>query len=213
LGRILAGLMPNEPEVHGLVALMEIQASRLRARTSPTGEPVLLMDQDRARWDRLLIQRGLAALAKAEELSDSPGSYALQAGIAACHARAFTAEATDWARIVQIYDQLIEVAPSPVVALNRAVALGMALGPESALEAVDDLVNEPSLKSYYLLPSVRADLLQKLGRLDEARAEFLRAAGLTRNAREQKLLEERATSVAAPPAAPGSGPPARAARE
>ncbi len=192
LGRILAGLAPAEPEVHGLVALMEIQASRLRARTGPGGEPVLLLDQDRGRWDHLLIHRGLAALARAEELGGALGPYALQAAIAACHARARTAGETDWARIAALYDALAELAPSPVVELNRAVALAMAFGPAAGLELVDALASEPALAGYHLLPSVRGDLLAKLGRLEEARAEFLRAAALTRNERERALLEGRA---------------------
>ncbi len=196
LGRILAGLAPRESEVHGLVALMEIQASRLRARVGPSGEPVLLLDQDRARWDRLLIRRGLAALERAEDqakhLGLPLGPYALQAAIAACHARAPTAAQTDWARIAALYDALGELAPSPVVELNRAVAISMAYGPAAGLEIVDTLLSEPSLKSYHLLPSVRGDLLAKLGRADEARAEFARAAKLTRNARERALLLERA---------------------
>jgi RNA polymerase sigma-70 factor, ECF subfamily len=194
LGRIVAELAPNEPEVHGLVALMEIQASRKDARTSPTGEPILLLDQNRARWDRLLIGRGLAALERAEKLGGAGGPYALQAAIAACHARALTPEATDWPRIAVLYYALMQRAPSPVVELNRAVAVGMAFGPEAALQIVDGLVSEPSLASYHLLPSVRGDLLFKLGRLKEARAEFERAAALTRNAREQKLLLERAAA-------------------
>lgn len=192
LGRILAGLAPDEPEVHGLVALMEIQASRLRARTGPAGEPVLLLDQDRARWDRLLINRGLAALERAQTLGGGLGPYALQAAIAACHARARTAEETDWVRIAALYDALSQLAPSPVVELNRAVALGMAFGPAAGLELVDELIAEPSLKGYHLLPSVRGDLLFKLGRLDEARGEFERAAALTQNARERALLLDRA---------------------
>ena len=196
LGRILAGLAPEEPEVHGLVALMEIQASRLRARTGPSGEPILLLDQDRARWDRLLIRRGLGALERAEELGGMLGPYALQAAIAACHARANTAEETDWPRIAALYDALAQLAPSPVVELNRAVALGMAFGPEAGLEHVDRLLDEPSLKSYHLLPAVRGDLLAKLGRTDEARTEFARAASLTRNARERELLLERARGSA-----------------
>jgi RNA polymerase sigma-70 factor, ECF subfamily len=194
LGRVLAELMPSEPEVHGLVALMEIQASRSAARTGPTGEPVLLLDQDRSRWDQLLIHRGLAALARAEALGGALGPYALQAAIAACHARARTAEETDWPRIAALYEALAELAPSPVVELNRAVALGMAFGPASGLELVDQLTSEPSLEAYHLLPSVRGDLLAKLGRHDEARAEFERAASLTRNARERTLLLERAAS-------------------
>ena len=194
LGRILAGLVPAEPEVHGLVALMEIQASRLRARTGPTGEPVLLLDQDRARWDHLLIRRGLAALDRAVELGGALGPYALQAAIAACHARARTPEETDWARIAALYDALAQLAPSPVVELNRAVAVGMAFGPGAALEIVDRLREEPALDGYNLLPSVRGDLLEKLGRLGEARAEFERAASLTQNARERRLLLDRAAA-------------------
>jgi RNA polymerase sigma factor (sigma-70 family) len=197
LGRILAGLAPGEPEVHGLVALMEIQASRLGARIGPGGEPVLLLDQDRGRWDHLLIGRGLAALARAEALGGARGPYALQAAIAACHARARTADGTDWGRIAALYDALSRVAPSPVVELNRAVALAMAFGPAAGLELADELAAEPSLKSYHLLPSVRGDLLFKLGRLDEARAEFERAATLTQNARERRLLLDRAAACAA----------------
>jgi RNA polymerase sigma factor (sigma-70 family) len=192
LGRVLAELAPREPEVHGLVALMEIQASRLRARTSAHGEPVLLLDQDRARWDRLLIRRGLAALERAERLGGMLGPYALQAAIAACHARARTAEETDWQRIAALYDALAQLAPSPVVELNRAVAVAMAFGPAAGLEVVDRLRDEPSLRAYHLLPSVRGDLLAKLGRAEEARAELKRAAGLTRNERERALLLERA---------------------
>ncbi|MEP6733334.1 MAG: RNA polymerase sigma factor [bacterium] len=195
LGRILVGLVPNEAEVHGLVALMEIQASRSRARVGPTGEPVLLFDQDRARWDQLLINRGLAALARAEELSASLGQYALQAAIAACHARARTAEETDWTRIAALYDALGRLTPSPIVELNRAVAISMAFGPAAGLELVDALTSDPSLKSYHLLPSVRGDLLAKLGRQDEARVEFERAASLTRNAREKELLLARAAAT------------------
>jgi predicted RNA polymerase sigma factor len=195
LGRILAGLVPNEPEVHGLVALMEIQASRSRARLGPKGEPILLLDQDRARWDHILVRRGLAALELAERLGGALGPYALQAAIAACHARAHTPEETDWARIASLYEALAQITPSPVVELNRAVAIGMAFGPAAGLELVDALVSEPSLKSYHLLPSVRGDLLSKLGRHDEARAEFKRAASLTRNARERNLLLERAGEV------------------
>jgi RNA polymerase sigma factor (sigma-70 family) len=192
LGRILAGLLPEEPEVHGLVALMEIQASRTRARTGPGGEPVLLLDQDRARWDHLLIRRGLAALERAERLGGALGPYALQGAIAACHARARKPEDTDWVRIAELYAALAQIVPSPVVELNRAVALGMAFGPEAGLELVDSLASEPSLAGYHLLPSVRGDLLAKLGRSDEARAEFERAAELTRNERERGLLLERA---------------------
>jgi RNA polymerase sigma factor (sigma-70 family) len=198
LGRILGELMPHEPEVHGLVALLEIQASRLRARTGPSGEPVLLLNQDRARWDQLLILRGLAALARAEALGGALGPYALQAAIAACHARAHTAEETDWEGIAALYDALSQLAPSPVVELNRAVAVGMAFGPVAGLELVDQLVEAGSLQGYHLLPSVRGDLLYKLGRLDEARAEFERAAGLTRNARERQLLRSRAAACGEP---------------
>ena len=205
LGRVLAGLAPGEPEVHGLVALMEIQASRLRRADRPRGEPVLLLDQDRGRWDHLLIGRGLAALARAEALGGARGPYALQAAIAACHARARTADQTDWARIAALYDALSRVAPSPVVELNRAVALGMAFGPAAGLELADELAAEPSLKSYHLLPSVRGDLLFKLGRLDEARAEFERAAGLTQNARERRLLLDRAAACEAGSASPAPG--------
>lgn len=195
LGRILAQLVPEDPEVHGLVALMEIQASRLIARIGPSREPVLLLDQDRARWDRLLIRRGLASLARVEELGGNAGPYALQAAIAACHARARVAEDTDWARIVALYDALAQVAPSPVVELNRAVAVGMAFGPSAGLELVDDLAGEPSLVSYHLLSSVRADLLSKLGRFPEARAELERAASLTQNTRERNLLLKRAAEL------------------
>jgi predicted RNA polymerase sigma factor len=196
LGRILAELTPKEPEVHGLVALMEIQASRSRARIGPSGEPVLLLDQDRARWDHLLIRRGLAALKRAEALGGALGPYALQAAIAACHARARTSAETDWVRIVALYDALAQLAPSPIVELNRAVAVAMAFGPAAGLELVDALTAEPSLKAYHLLPSVRGDLLAKLGRCGEARAEFDRAAALTRNAREQALLRARAAACA-----------------
>jgi RNA polymerase sigma-70 factor (ECF subfamily) len=207
LGRILAELMPHAPEVHGLVALMEIQASRLRARAGPSGEPVLLLDQDRARWDQLLIRRGLAALERAEALGGALGPYALQAAIAACHARARAAEETDWEGIAALYDALSQLAPSPVVELNRAVALGMAFGPLAGLELVDRLVDAGSLRGYHLLPSVRGDLLYKLGRLNEARAEFERAAGLTRNARERRLLETRAAACGDPSlAGPGPSP-------
>jgi RNA polymerase sigma-70 factor, ECF subfamily len=194
LGRIVAEVIPTEPEVHGLVALMEIQASRLRARTGPSGRPVLLLDQDRARWDQLLIRRGLTALDRAEKLGGGRGSYTLQAAIAACHARARIAAETDWTRIAALYEALAQVAPSPVVELNRAVALGMAFGPAVGLELVDALRSEPSLQGYYLLPSVRGELLAKLGRRDEARPEFERAASLTRNTREQQLLLERAAA-------------------
>jgi RNA polymerase sigma factor (sigma-70 family) len=194
LGRILAGLVPHEAEVHGLVGLMEIQASRSRARVGPTGEPILLLDQDRARWDHLLIGRGLAALARAEQLGEA-GPYTLQAAIAACHARAHTAEDTEWGRIAALYDRLAELTPSPVVELNRAVAHGMAFGPAAGLALVDALTSEPSLRSYHLLPSVRGDLLAKLGRREEARAEFERAASLTRNARERELLLARAAAT------------------
>jgi RNA polymerase sigma factor (sigma-70 family) len=192
LGRILAGLVPEEAEVHGLVALMEIQASRSRARVGPTGEPVLLLDQDRARWDHVLVRRGLAALARAEGLGGAQGAYALQAAIAACHARARTGDETDWARIAELYAVLARITPSPIVDLNRAVAISMAHGPAAGLELVDKLTGEPSLKTYHLLPSVRGDLLAKLGRSDEARGEFERAATLTRNSRERDLLLRRA---------------------
>ncbi|MGG7571523.1 RNA polymerase sigma factor [Streptomyces sirii] len=198
LGRMVAGLLPREPEAHGLVALMEIQASRSAARTGPHGEPVLLLEQDRSRWDRLLIRRGLAALARAEELGGTIGPYALQAAIAACHARAGTAAQTDWPRIALLYEALARVAPSPVVELNRAVAVGMAFGAEEGLAAVDELAAEPALAGYHLLPSVRGDLLARLGRAAEARQEFLRAASLTRNARERALLEERAARLRPP---------------
>ncbi len=201
LGRILAGLAPHEAEVHGLVALMEIQASRSRARTGPSGEPILLFDQNRAHWDQLLIRRGLAALTRVGELRAARGPYVLQAEIAACHARARTPEETDWPRIVTLYATLAQVTPSPVVELNRAVAVAMAFGPASGLELVDALTAERSLENYHLLPSVRGDLLQKLGRVDEARVEFERAASLTRNVRERKLLIDRAQACVA-----GSGP-------
>jgi predicted RNA polymerase sigma factor len=196
LGRVLAGLVPEEPEVHGLVALMEIQASRSAARIGPSGEPILLLDQDRARWDHVLVRRGLAALARAEALGGALGPYALQAAIAACHARARTPEETSWPRIAALYDALAQLSPSPVVELNRAVALAMAFGPAAGLEVVDGLTSEPSLRDYHLLPSVRGDLLAKLGRLDEAIVELERAAGLTRNARERRLLLDRAAACA-----------------
>jgi RNA polymerase sigma-70 factor (ECF subfamily) len=196
LGRILAELTPEEPEVHGLVALMEIQASRSRARIGPSGEPILLLDQNRALWDQLLIRRGLAALARAEALGGALGPYTLQAAIAACHARARTPEETDWTRIATLYDALAQLTPSPVVELNRAVAHAMAFGPAAGLELVDALTEEPSLKNYHLLPSVRGDLLARLGRVDEARGEFERAAALTRNARERALLLGRAAACA-----------------
>ena len=195
LGRILAGLAPDEPEVHGLVALMEIQASRARARVGPSGEPILLLDQDRSRWDQLLIRRGLAALERAEMLGGAHGSYALQATIAACHARARTGADTDWARIAMLYDALVQLVPSPVVELNRAVAVAMAHGPAAGLALVDALLSEPSLRGYHLLPAVRGDLLAKLGRVEEARAECERAASLTHNARERELLLERAAGL------------------
>ncbi|MCI4566561.1 RNA polymerase sigma factor [Lysobacter sp. CFH 32150] len=194
LGRILAELVPLESEVHGLVALMEIQASRSRARVGPTGEPILLLEQDRARWDQLLIRRGFAALDRAQALGGAHGPYALQAGIAACHARALTAEATDWPRIAALYEDLARLLQSPVVELNRAVAVSMAQGPAAGLILVDALTSEPTLQRYHLLPSVRGDLLGKLGRFDEARAEFERAATLTRNARERELLLARAAA-------------------
>lgn len=196
LGRILAELMPEESEVHGLVALMEIQASRLRSRVGPSGEPVLLLQQDRSRWDRLLIRRGLAAIARAGSLGVALGPYALQASIAACHARARVAEDTDWKGIAALYDALSQVAPSPIVALNRAVAYSMAYGPETGLELVDELVEEPTLVAYHLLPSVRGDFLSRLGRSEEASTEFLRAASLTKNSRERALLLERAAACA-----------------
>jgi predicted RNA polymerase sigma factor len=199
LGRILAELVPGEPEVHGLVALMEIQASRLGARTAPDGEPILLLDQNRARWDRLYIRRGLAALERAERLGGAAGPYALQAAIAACHARAATGAETDWARIAALYAALATIAPSPVVELNRAVAVSFAVGPEAGLAIADGLLAEPSMQSYHLLPSVRGDLLNKLGRLDEARAEFERAVAMTKNARERALLLKRAAAVGAKP--------------
>ncbi len=192
LGRVLAELAPQEPEVHGLVALMEIQASRSRARVGPSGEPILLFDQNRAQWDQLLIRRGLVALARAEKLGARHGSYFLQAEIAACHARARTPDETDWPRIVQVYGTLAQIVPSPIVNLNRAVAVGMAFGPTAGLELVNQLTAEPSLAKYHLLPSVRGDFLRKLGRLDEARVEFERAASLTQNTRERELLLDRA---------------------
>ncbi|MGI5271067.1 RNA polymerase sigma factor [Nonomuraea sp. CA-218870] len=194
LGRVLAGLMPKEPEVSGLVALMEIQASRAAARVDPSGEPILLLEQNRARWDRLLIHRGLAALERAEELGDGSGPYTLQAAIAACHARALTAEETDWVRIAGLYARLAALSGSPVVELNRAVALSMAYGPEVGLELVDQIAGEPALRGYHLLPGVRGDLLFKLGRRGEARAEFERAAAMTRNGRERAVMERRAAS-------------------
>jgi RNA polymerase sigma factor (sigma-70 family) len=192
LGRILAELAPDEPEVHGLVALMEIQASRSGARTGPSGQPILLLDQDRARWDQLLIRRGLAALQNAEKLGSALGPYALQAAIAACHARARTAAETDWPQIAALYEALGQIMPSPIVELNRAVAVAMAFGPAAGLELIDTLASEPSLKAYHLLPSVRGDFLFKLGRFVEAQAEFERAASLTRNTREREFLRDRA---------------------
>ena len=192
LGRILAGLVPNEPEVHGLVALMEIQVSRVRARVGPGGEPILLLDQDRARWDHVLVRHGLAALQRAEELGGGLGPYALQAAIAGCHARARAAAETDWKRIASLYDALAQLAPSPIVELNRAVAVAMAFGPAAGLERVERLALEPTLKGYHLLPSVHGDFLFKLGRFAEAREEFERAASLTQNARERELLLNRA---------------------
>ncbi|MEO8295845.1 MAG: RNA polymerase sigma factor [Gemmatimonadota bacterium] len=205
LGRILAELAPEEPEVHGLVALMEIQASRLRARVGPAGEPVLLLDQDRSRWDQLLIRRGLTALERAQKLDGALGPYALQGAIAACHARARAPLDTDWQRIAALYDALAQLVPSPVVELNRAVAIAMAFGPAAGLELADGLMAEPSLKNYHLLPSVRGDFLTRLGRFPEARAELERAASLTQNARERTLLLERAAAcarLAAPPPLP-----------
>lgn len=206
LGRILAELMPRESEVHGLIALLELQASRLRTRIGPGGEPVLLLDQDRTRWDQLLIRRGLAALERAVSLAEAPGPYTLQAAIAACHARARTPEETDWEQIAALYNVLARVTPSPVVELNRGVAVAMAYGPEVGLDVVDRLVDEPSLVRYHLLPAVRGDLLARLGRFDEARVEFERAASMTQNARERQLLLEqaaRARARQAPPPWPG----------
>jgi RNA polymerase sigma-70 factor, ECF subfamily len=197
LARMLAELAPAEPEVHGLVALLEIQASRSAARTGPNGEPVLLLEQDRGRWDRLLIRRGLAALERAEALGGALGPYALQAAIAACHARAATAPETDWSRIVALYDALAALAPSPVVQLNRAVAVAMAFGPAAGLEIADELVAGGALESYHLLSAVRGDLLAKLGRLAEARKEFERAASLTRNERERRMMTARAEACGA----------------
>jgi RNA polymerase sigma factor (sigma-70 family) len=196
LGRILAELVPNEPEVHGLVSLMEIQASRSAARVGRSGEPILLLDQNRGQWDQLLIHRGLAALERAEQLGGTTGTYAMQAAIAACHARARTAAETDWKRIAALYDSLARLMPSPIVELNRAVAHAMAFGPAAGLELIDTVASEPSLKSYHLLPSVRGDFLFKLGRSAEARAEFERAAAMTRNARERELLLDRARACA-----------------
>jgi len=196
LGRIVAELAPNESEVHGLVSLMEVQASRLRARVGPKGEPIVLLDQNRAKWDQVLIRRGLAALERAESLGGALGSFALQAAIAACHARARTAEETDWRRIASLYQALAQVTPSPIVELNRAVAVSMAFGPAAGLELVDTLTSEPTLANYHLLPSVRGDFLRKLGRFAEARAELERAASLTRNARERTLLLDRARECA-----------------
>lgn len=192
LGRILAELVPDEPEAHGLIALLELQASRAKARIGTTGEPILLLDQDRSRWDWLLINRGLAALARAEQLRPKRGPYTIQAALAACHARAVTASETDWAQIVELYNELSAIEPSPIVELNRAVAVSMARGPAAGLELVNTLREEPALRNYHLLPSVRGDLLKKLGRIDEARVEFERAAAMTRNAREKNLLLERA---------------------
>ena len=203
LGRILAELAPTEPEVHGLVALMEIQSSRSRARVGPSGEPILLLDQNRAQWDQLLIRRGLAALERADKLGAKRGPYAIQGAIAACHARARIPEETDWASIVELYDQLAQLIPSPVIELNRAVAVGMAFGPQAGLELVDMLTSDTALANYHLLPSVRGDLLKKLGRLDEARSEFERAATLTRNAPERELLLQRARGSTGTPEANG----------
>ncbi|MCU1658477.1 MAG: polymerase ECF-subfamily sigma factor [Pseudonocardiales bacterium] len=199
LGRIVAGLAPDEPEVHGLAALMEIQASRIQARVSSSGDPVLLLDQDRMRWDQLLIRRGLAALDRARTLTTAPGRYVLQAEIAGCHARARTADQTDWARIAALYDELATVEPSPIVELNRAVAVGMAHGPDAGLRIIDELAGVASLRNYHLLPSVRGDLLAKLGRSDEARHEFERAAAMTRNLRERALLLDRAAGAGRTP--------------
>ncbi len=205
LGRILAELAPKEPEVHGLVALMEIQSSRARARVNSSGEPILLLEQNRAEWDQLLIRRGLTALERAEKLGGRQGPYALQAAITSCHARAVTPEETDWARIVSLYDALAQVTPSPIVELNRAVAVGMAFGPAVGLKVVDALTAEASLAGYHLLPSVRGDLLKKLGRFDEARAEFARAAALTRNAREREMMLDRVRECAASGSQPTAG--------
>jgi predicted RNA polymerase sigma factor len=198
LGRILATLAPDKPEVHGLVALMEIQASRSRARVGPDGEPILLLEQDRARWDRLLINRGLKALERAEAIGGSLGPFALQGAIAACHARALRPEDTDWQRIVALYDALAELTPSPIIELNRAVAVSMADGPAAGLDLVESLLDEPALKNYHLLPAVHGDLLIKLGRRDEARSEFERAAFMTQNARERKMLLDRAATAKKP---------------
>nr|WP_243714790.1 RNA polymerase sigma factor [Actinomadura bangladeshensis] len=198
LGRVLAGLAPGEPEVHGLAALMEIQASRTRARTGPSGEPIPILEQDRARWDRLLIHRGFASLLRAKNIGAPPGPYVLQAAIAATHAQALAPEDTDWTQIASLYEILATVAPSPVVELNRAVAVGMAHGPEKGLEIADALVDEPTLRGYHLLPSVRGDLLERLGRREEARAEFERAATLTHNAPERRTLQSRAAALTTP---------------
>jgi RNA polymerase sigma-70 factor (ECF subfamily) len=197
LGRILAGLAPDEPEVHGLVALMEIQASRTHARTNSAGEPILLADQDRTRWDHSLIRHGLAELQQAERLNGARSPYAMQAAIAACHARAGSSAQTDWPRIATLYDALAELTPSPIIELNRAVAVSMAFGPQAGLDIVDSLTSDPALKSYHLLPAVRADLLKKLGRLSEAQSEFTRAASLAQNSRERTLLLTRAAGCAA----------------
>jgi len=205
LGRVLARLMPDEPEVHGLAALMELQASRLRARVGAGGRPILLLDQDRGRWDRLLIGRGLAALTRAESFGGTLGQYGLQAAIAACHARARSADETDWVQIVALYDALAQVAPSPVVELNRAMAVAMAYGPAEGLEIIDGLADEPALRSYHLLPSARAELLIRLGRLDEARGELARAAALTRNEQDRRMLLTRAAEL------PAGQPPERLA--
>jgi predicted RNA polymerase sigma factor len=207
LGRILAGLAPEQSEVHGLVALMELQASRSRARVGKEGEPILLLEQNRARWDRMLIGRGLAALERGRSLLDDagPGPYLIQGEIAACHARARTAEETDWVRIAALYQMLAEIAPSPIVALNRAVAVAMASGPEAGLALVEPLTAEPALARYHLRPSVRGDLLARLGRWGEAQAEFQRAASLTRNGRERRLLLERAEACARGERVPARG--------
>ncbi len=213
LGRLLTALAPDEPEVFGLVALMELQASRLAARSGPSGEPVLLLDQDRARWDRLLIGRGMAALDRATELTarhgGEPGPYVLQAAIASCHAKAFRPEETDWAQITALYGVLAEVMPSPIVELNRAVAVSMAYGPQAGLDLVDQLAGEPALRGYHLLPSVRGDLLMKLGRTQEAKAEFERAGQLTANARERELSRQRAAAAAGEPDANRAGSDSR----
>jgi predicted RNA polymerase sigma factor len=209
LGRILAGLVPDDGEVHGLIALMEIQASRIKARTGRDGEPILLLDQNRGQWDQLLIRHGLSALERAEKLSSTRGPYTLQAAIAACHARAGAPEQTDWKRIAALYAELSAMMRSPVVELNRAVAVAMAEGPAAGLAIVDPLTSEPSLKGYHFLPSVRADLLARLGRVEEARAELERATSLTRNARERQLLQQRAAALSSPATSDDADQPLR----